>query len=166
MDSELPALQKKTSPYLGTQAEGPHQGDPVLFIPGTVTVEQYLKVRRVPISVKGIHYGAGNCRDVFASGFEMLAQDAKKHKLHLTIEIDFRWQWLRWARDRYEFTIVFYDHFNAMRSSDLLGYADFHKTASDGKITWTKLDDPRTKHVTPIDSPLYAEDKPLILPND
>lgn len=163
MDKNLPALQRKTLPFTGTEAEGPHQGDRVLFIPGTVTAEQYLKVRQIPLFVKGLYYGAGNCRDVFASGFEMLAADAKKHNLHLTVEVDHRWQWLHWARDRYQFTVVYFDNDTqlAVGTDYLKGYADFHKTIKDNQITWTKVDDPRTVYVTPLDSPLFAEDQDL-----
>lgn len=160
--SELPALQQKTVPFIGEEAEGPHQGDQVLFIPGTTELMRYRRVRYKLPDVKGIYYGAGNCRGVSSAVFQFLAEDARDHNLHLTVETDrFRLHWLKWQRDRFKFIVVCFDNF--LNTEALLGIADYHKTIEGDKITWIKVDDPRTKYITPIDSPLFALDQDVPL---
>ena len=60
----LPACRKKTKCFVGTECEGPHAGDTVFFVPGSVTPERfqrawsaYLVDHSLPYR---IYYGAGN----------------------------------------------------------------------------------------------------------
>jgi hypothetical protein len=162
MEQTLPALQRKTGPFVGTEAEGPHQGDPVIFVPGTVNLDiYYLHVKPQLHQMKGVYYGAGNCRNISPAVFTAIADDCKLRSLHLVVEVDQFWHWLRWKRDQYDFLVVYFDNLGHLGT--VRGYADYHKTIKDGKITWTKVDDPRTVYITPIDCPLFAQDQDLIV---
>ncbi len=57
----------KTRCFIGTEAEGPHRGCKVLFVPGCVTPIEYkaamARLESQSLSVERVYYGAGNSRE-------------------------------------------------------------------------------------------------------
>ncbi len=63
--SMLPAMQKKTKCFVGIEAEGPHRGDVVLFVPASCTPQRIEKSfataqRLTGNGIQRIYLGAGN----------------------------------------------------------------------------------------------------------
>ena len=157
MSDTLPAMQIKTRPFLGTEAEGPYIGERVLFFPGPTNLTDYHKYRYLLPEVKGLYYGAGNNRDVNPVTFMEILKDAKTHNLHVTIEVDTFHQWLKWLRDRYPYNVVFVGE--CVDRTWLQGYADYYKTLIDGNLIWNGVADNLPKFSTPLDSPIFALDQ-------
>lgn len=70
-------LEKKERCFVGIEAEGPHRGEVVLFVPGSVTPARFDKVwsngiRRFCVS--RVYYGAGNDRNLSREMLELLKQ--------------------------------------------------------------------------------------------
>jgi hypothetical protein len=85
----LPALQRKTKCFIGTEAEGPMRGKRTLFVPGSCKPRQFITALcQVDDAIELIYYGAGNDRKLNQQTIRLLITLSCCCKCLLTIEAD------------------------------------------------------------------------------
>ena len=141
---DLPSRKTWLGCYLGTEAEGPHRGESVLYVPGTTSPEEFQLVwGKVWDKVTRVYYGAGNDRGVREDTFRAM----ERMSLPLDVEVERVPPWLSLGKGT---TIISLSPDDADRCS-------FVKHEVGGNFVW--VGEGKRLYVTAMDDPLYALDR-------
>lgn len=158
---QLPATQKRSKIFIGTEAEGPFRGKQTLFIPGSCSIEDIKRVVDNPLfqaEFNGpirVYYGAGNSWDIESPVLEYLMKWTNPSKL--TVEVFyFGSQLLKDLNpdDRFLMTIV-----AQSCDKELINQIDFLKILTDTHVIW--LGNNKQYWINRLDDPLYQQDKEI-----
>lgn len=142
---------KTNKPFVGIEAEGPYRGQMTLFVPGSVTPEQFFVAStQKGLSVRRCYYGAGEDRKL--NGFTLAAIMARFPPEYTTIEVEEVGE--LWPCFHPKHTIV------SLNVTDVMERANFFKKVENGEVSWLgkKWNE---EYVTPINDPLFDTDKEI-----
>lgn len=144
-DKRLTSLQAKTKCFLGLEVEGPNRGKRVLFVPGSIPPEQFLR------SVEGrqfdrVFYGAGYDRQLRSDTLAAIRSQCPDRIID--VEVDAVTPLL----DGMGVGII------SLCQSDV-GCAAFIKEITATEVIWTAADG--TKHRSQLDDPWYELDEDI-----
>jgi hypothetical protein len=142
---------KTNKPFIGIEAEGPHRGQMTLFVPGSVTPEEfYIACTQKGLTVRRCYYGAGEDRKL--NGFTLAAILAHFPPDRTTIEVEEIGD--LWPCFHPKHTIV------SLNVIDLTERADYFKKVEDGEVVWLGKEWSKTYN-TPVNDSLFDTDKEI-----
>ena len=138
----LPSLQTKQKCFVGIEAEGPHRGMRVLFVPGTCSGEQVLEALQ-KVDVERVYCGAGNLPLTRLDALRVVLLTFPPEKV--TVEVEK----VGYVDLPEGLTVV------SNRAGDL-GVCSFVKLTDQDSVKWVAADG--REFVTRLDDPLYSLD--------
>lgn len=161
---DLPAMQKRSKPFTGEEAEGPYRGRQTLFIPATLEphVGSTLKVlgNLNPILYDSIFYGAGWNRHIDPVALHDIGNHIMRYKKKLIVEVESieTLELVLNIRKKREygsnFLTVLYDRYHSKTDYVKILFPQDNKVLWIGVQTHSDL-----VYTTALDDPLFKQDQ-------
>lgn len=140
--------QVRTRCFVGTEAEGPHRGKRVLFVPGSVTPERFKAAYEKAKPVDRVYFGAGNDNQKLRK--DTWSQIRQTHRGG--IDIEYSTECCPFGTTNARTTFI--------STHSECDDADFYKEIASDEIIWHPVDEEEEdeKFVTRRDDPLFLQD--------